>query len=343
MAEKELTTPRAPKRQKLDNDGMVVHFHISDIIHDGDVVFLVGPEKTPLKVYSQCLRTGSKVFNSMLGPTWSEGKGLSSLSPPEIPLEEDDADALRTIFFVLHHRNREVPASSTLTPSDILNIAVMSDKYDLAVALEYVRLQWLKPREGLDLLDIGRLATAALLMGDSRMFVAHTMELMLNWEGPYLELLDDEAIGQFLPFKAVYLLERRRTQMRADIYSLIAKNCTYVSTPTCTNGLLSCVRATQLKTSYSGWIKFLQDYLPLQLLAHKLPDVFPVLARGSLEDPELQRRINCAVPFGRRTSTWHEGLTSAELVAGRIDAIKKRAEICMDCVRGADQCKKHDV
>ncbi|KAB5529044.1 hypothetical protein GE09DRAFT_974652 [Coniochaeta sp. 2T2.1] len=280
---------------------MVVHLPISDIVHDGDVVFLVGPETTPLKAYSQCLWTGSKVFNSMLGPTWSEGKGLSSLSPPEIPVEEDDADALRTIFFVLHHRNREVPASSTLTPTDIISIAVM--------------------------------ATAALLMGDSRMFVAHTLELMLNWEGPYLELLDDEVIGQFLPFKAVC----------DDIYNLIAKNCTYISTPICANGLLNCVRATQLKSSYSGWTQFLQEYLPLQLLSHKLADVFPVLMRSSPEDPELQKIINCAVPFGRRTSTWHESLTPAELVAGRIDAIKKRAEICIDCVRGADQCKRHDA
>lgn len=89
---------------------------IADIAPDGDVILFVGPEKTPLKVYSQCLRAASKVFRVMFGPDWSEGKGLTSRSPREIPLEEDDASALRTILCVLHHRNAEVPDSQGFHP-----------------------------------------------------------------------------------------------------------------------------------------------------------------------------------------------------------------------------------
>ena len=136
-------------------------------------------------------------------PTWSEGKGISSVSPRKVALEEDDADALGTIFCALHHCNTDATEAEALTPSDILGIAVMSAKYDLAVALKYARAQWLKPREGLELMDMGRLMTAALLFADAPKFTAHCQELILNWAGSYLELFDNGTIAQFLSFKTV--------------------------------------------------------------------------------------------------------------------------------------------
>jgi hypothetical protein len=58
----------------------------------------------------------------MFGPTWSEGQGLSKESPREVRLVEDDANALRIICCVIHHRNNDVPQS--LTPKEILQIAI---------------------------------------------------------------------------------------------------------------------------------------------------------------------------------------------------------------------------
>lgn len=133
-------------------------------------MLLVGPEKARLRVYSQCLRSASKVFNSMFGPDWDEGRALSSQAPREIPLKEDDASALRTIFCVLHHRNTDVPDPDTLTPKEIVDIAIESDKYDLAVALKYVVPLWLKPRQSPDLLEMGHLMTAALLFENTQLF-----------------------------------------------------------------------------------------------------------------------------------------------------------------------------
>lgn len=176
---------------------------ISDIAPDGNVILVVGPEKAPLKVYSQCLRAASKVFRVMFGPDWSEGQGLASQSPPEIPLEEDDASAFRIILCVLHHHNAEVPDSEGLSPTEVLNIAVAADKYDLAVALKFAATEWLKPKKGLDLMDMGRLMTAALLLQDARMFAEQAMDLVLQWSGSYMALLDDAIINQFLPFKSV--------------------------------------------------------------------------------------------------------------------------------------------
>src|SRR5262249_24550771 len=84
---------------------------ITDISPDGDVVLVVGPQNVRLRIHSQCLQCASNVFGAMFGPHWSEGQGLSKESPREVPLVEDDADALRIICCVIHHRNDDVPQS----------------------------------------------------------------------------------------------------------------------------------------------------------------------------------------------------------------------------------------
>jgi hypothetical protein len=135
----------------------------------------------------------------MFGPTWSEGQGLSKESPREVRLVEDDADALRTICCVIHHRNNDVPQS--LTPKEILQIFIEIDKYDLKVALKYASVQWLKPRDNVDRVDKGYLLAAAFLFGNMDTFVAHTLALILHYKGPFLEFLDDEITSQIVPLK----------------------------------------------------------------------------------------------------------------------------------------------
>ena len=172
---------------------------VADIAPDGDVVLVVGPRNVRLRVHSQCLRCASKVFGAMLGPDWSEGQGLSKVSPREVPLVEDDADALRTICCVIHHRNDDVPQA--LTPKEVFQIAIEVDKYDLSVCLKYASVQWLKPRGNADTVEMRYLMAAAFLFGDMDMFAAHTLALILHYKGSYLELLDDEIINQMLPWR----------------------------------------------------------------------------------------------------------------------------------------------
>ena len=82
---------------------------VLDISPDGDVVLVVGPRNVRLRIQSQVLWCASKVFGAIFGPTWSEGQGLSKESPREVRLVEDDADALRIIYYVIHYRNNNVP------------------------------------------------------------------------------------------------------------------------------------------------------------------------------------------------------------------------------------------
>ncbi|KAH8901877.1 hypothetical protein BR93DRAFT_932708 [Coniochaeta sp. PMI_546] len=309
---------------------------LSDIAFDGDVTLVVGPEAVRLRVYSQCLRAASKVFNTMLGPHWSEGKGLTSQSPREIPLEEDDASALRTILCVLHHSNTEMPDSATLTPTEILNIAVASDKYDLAVALKYASAQWLKPRDGLGLMDMGRLMTADFLLEDTHMFAAQTVELMLHWNGSYLDLLDDDTIAQFLPFKAIYLLEQRRTQLRADVGELIATHAPRWTA--CPNGSKGCAWLERRNGSYL-YEKIEPICRPAKLSRTKVADIIKSLQGATFED-NLRAKIRCNVPAYPLLD--HEPLTHDQTVAGQLKAIRERAAICLDCARGTTPCKsKH--
>ena len=176
---------------------------LSDIAPDGDVVLVVGPQHVRLRVHSQCLRCASKTFGVMFGPDWSEGQGLSKNSPQEIPLVDDDADALRTICCIIHHRNDAVPPSQSLTPKEILQIAITSDKYDLGIALKYASAQWLKPRDCADMMDMGYLLAAAFLFDETELFAANTLALILQCKGSYLELMDDKVLNEFLPWKTI--------------------------------------------------------------------------------------------------------------------------------------------
>jgi hypothetical protein len=172
---------------------------VQDVSPDGDVVLVVGPRKVRLRIQSQCLRCASKVFSAMFRPHWNEGQGLSKESPQEVPLVEDDADALRTICCVIHHRNDDVAQS--LTPKEVLQIAIEADKYDLNTSLKFARVQWLKPRDSPERVDMGYFLAAAFLFGDMNMFVAHTLALILNYKGSYLEFFGDEITSQIVPWK----------------------------------------------------------------------------------------------------------------------------------------------
>jgi len=179
----------AKRNDKLDR--------AADISPDGDITLIVGVENLRLKVYSQCLRSASKIFGAMFGPDWSEGQRLSKNSPTEVPLLEDDADAMWTICCIVHHRNDLVPQH--LTAKEVLQIAIEVDKYDLKIALKYASVGWLKPRVNAERMEMGHLLAAAFLFDNTDVFMAHTLVLILHYTGSYLDFLDDEFTSQIIP------------------------------------------------------------------------------------------------------------------------------------------------
>jgi hypothetical protein len=111
-----------------------------DIAADGDVILVVGPEKIGLRVHSLNLKATSKPFSAMLGPIWKEGRDLLQDESVEIPLPEDNAKALEYICAIIHHQNKMLPL--TMTPLDVLEVAVVVDKYDLVDALRFASESW---------------------------------------------------------------------------------------------------------------------------------------------------------------------------------------------------------
>lgn len=46
---------------------------IVEIVADGDVILVVGPEKLKLRIHSLFLKAASRPFSVMFGPGWKEG------------------------------------------------------------------------------------------------------------------------------------------------------------------------------------------------------------------------------------------------------------------------------
>ncbi|KAI8670066.1 BTB domain-containing protein [Fusarium sp. Ph1] len=87
---------------------------LREIIPDGDVILVVGPEKSKIQVSSHLLRTTSPVFNVMLGPNFKEGTAL---------------------------RENEGP-TEILEPDEIYEISILAQKYDLVDRLALACEAW---------------------------------------------------------------------------------------------------------------------------------------------------------------------------------------------------------
>jgi hypothetical protein len=161
---------------------------VGDIAPHGDVILIVGAEEVRLRVHSRCLQSASKMFAALFGPYWSEGQKLLKESPMTLPLPQDDANAMRTICYILHHRNDLVPRHPRT--KEILQIAMEVDKYDLSIALKYVSLEWLKPRVNAAREEMGHLLAAAFLFKDTDAFMANTTTLILHYNASYSAFLD---------------------------------------------------------------------------------------------------------------------------------------------------------
>jgi hypothetical protein len=117
-----------------------------------------------------------------------------------VTLEEDDATAMRVIFYVLHHQNDKI--STSIVPAAVLNIAVASDKYMLTVALACAGSA-LTSRHYDHTQGSGHLMTAAFLFRNPHSFRHQSSLAVLSYKGSYLDWLKDDNIRTFLPHKAL--------------------------------------------------------------------------------------------------------------------------------------------
>ncbi|KAF4960489.1 hypothetical protein FSARC_10457 [Fusarium sarcochroum] len=176
---------------------------VVQIAADGDLLLIVGPEETRIRVHSTSLMAASKPFSVMLGPHWKEGQNKHDHDehdrekPFELLLPDDNAVALKMICFILHHQNREVPRS--LTARDILAIAVAADKYDCLDALRFASESWLRT-SGDEAGNLMLLTAAAYIFQDAQAFKEITRALIIYYDGSYLALSLEE-VESFMPWR----------------------------------------------------------------------------------------------------------------------------------------------
>ncbi|PIA97626.1 hypothetical protein CB0940_06615 [Cercospora beticola] len=101
-----------------------------EIATDGDLIITVNSQ-IELLVQSQFLTTLSPAFRAMLGSEWLRGQSLLFISaaiPGRLNLPDDEAEAMKLLFLVLHNQNDRLPFLPT--PKNFLDLAKAAQKYE---------------------------------------------------------------------------------------------------------------------------------------------------------------------------------------------------------------------
>lgn len=109
----------------------------------GDLVLIVNQaerQKT-FRVSSSAMCLASPVWRAML----SHSGNFKEARPKngEVSFPEDDSDAMFIVLSVVHYQFQNIPKA--LTKEELLNLAIVCDKYDVTkLLLSWFRLNWLE-------------------------------------------------------------------------------------------------------------------------------------------------------------------------------------------------------
>lgn len=105
----------------------------------GDLTLVVGPEQTRIRVSRHALRLASPVWNAMLTPNHFQESSSS-----EIPLEDDDTEALRILLLVAHHRNNILPTKFD-SLHKLVEVALLCAQYQMVLVMKRFMDVWKAP------------------------------------------------------------------------------------------------------------------------------------------------------------------------------------------------------
>ena len=311
---------------------------ILDIAPNGDVILVVDQDaaQKKLRVHSFALSMASKVFAAMFGSQFAEGQRLNSTYPKDVPLPEDDADAMVTICSVLHYRYELI--KDHLNIDTIYDIAVCADKYEFTGALKPSFQIWMSKTGDVRRTEpLLKAMTAAYIFDDADIFHDISRSLVEHSSDDYAESWDWSASG-FLPAKAlgnmmtltpilatvtdkiIVFLTDQRNKLRIQIRRLLfgedaAMN--YCNCNTIEFNLGAYIRSMRRngfehditeKTTCAHIIEMIREYQPsLQSL------------------PEATIRFGC-------DSRYHPMPDIAEYLSVGVKALNAKG-MCLDCIR----------
>lgn len=151
-----------------------------DIIdEDGDV--LVKTNSNEMLVSSKLLALASPVFKAMFNSKFREGSTIRSVQKPlELPLPDDNPDALTVLFHTLHFSSKRTFHS--LGADLQLHVAQSADKYQCTTSISGESGRWLRSLSKSDQATstLWTLSTIAFLMGRTDEFSNITAKLVLK-------------------------------------------------------------------------------------------------------------------------------------------------------------------
>ena len=148
--------------------------------------------RTYIRASSAVLKTFSPVFAALLGPNYKEGGRLESQSQMEIPIPDDDPEALIMLLNILHMRNDQVP--DVLDCHRMVDVVNLADKYLCKDKMELAARLWIKNVEDTTVIaEIGPLITACCLLDFDRYFEYFTRRLVMHGTGR--DSLQDDTVN----------------------------------------------------------------------------------------------------------------------------------------------------
>lgn len=113
------------------------------IDREGDVILVL--KDVELRVSSKVLSLASPVFKTMFGPSFVEGKSITSSSPSRITLTDDNPIAMVNLCNIIHYQTKSMPKQPDQPFLD--QLAIVADKYDCIEALRSSTHMWLTTLE----------------------------------------------------------------------------------------------------------------------------------------------------------------------------------------------------
>lgn len=167
---------RQPNRSYQPSDQVIDREIVNE---DGDI--LVQTSSQELLVSSKILTLASPVFKTMFNSKFLEGSAIRSVQNPlELPLPDDDPDALAVLFHTLHFSSKR---KFLKLGADLqLDVAQLSDKYDCATSIYGESGRWLRSLSESDhsSLILWKSSTIDFLMGHIDEFSNLTAKLVLK-------------------------------------------------------------------------------------------------------------------------------------------------------------------
>ncbi|GKT40355.1 uncharacterized protein ColSpa_00536 [Colletotrichum spaethianum] len=199
----------------------------------GELVLVVGPSEVEIRVYALILSNASPVFASMLEKTrFGEGvalQGATPSSPARILLPDDDPKAMETICRVIHGKTLDAGSPGVLdaSPSEVLAVAMLADKYDCGPAMALAAEHWLKLETMEDMARWGficpkrrDLLIAAYWFKHEKGFEAGSRRLLAEVSGSFRSLAEGrKSLDENIALRVALALEEKRNELRLSLYT----------------------------------------------------------------------------------------------------------------------------